>query len=289
MCANCKFIINLIELGVLAELSLDTFVKSVWAKSLYFRGPRKCCFRFNLVRAVWNTTLEKHFSSDNKTQCGSILPKRYRGYWFKCEQYPVLVTIPSHCKWHYWEKPWMLLTQSVICTSKAGYIRFWYLPGHFPTCVNTKHITHSIFHCPLFFPSTPSSPASLYSPVLSEWWCRANINYLLMKEKLINGHQAGLMVGIMLTCLTVNDPGYLRSCLTFPNPATNRQQPAADSDAWDPLSHIDHPGRVYTHRQNHTNTILPAVYVITLILAAPAFADIGLRLHSYTLEFFPPR
>lgn len=72
-----------------------------------------------------------------------------------------------------------------------------------------------------------------------------------MKEKLVNGHEAGLMVGIMLVCVTVNDPGHLRSCLTFPNPATDRQQPATDSDAWDPLSHIDHPGRVDTHKRTH--------------------------------------
>lgn len=93
-----------------------------------------------------------------------------------------------------------------------------------------------------------------------------------MKEKLINGHQAGLMVGIMLVCLTVNGPGHLRSCLTFPHPATDRQQPATDSDAWDPLSHIDHPGRVYTHTQAHTQTLLSGVHVILALLATPDFA-----------------
>lgn len=95
-----------------------------------------------------------------------------------------------------------------------------------------------------------------------------------MKEKLINGLQAGLMVGIMLVCLTVNGPGHLRSCLTFPHPATDRQQPATDSDAWDPLSHIDHPGRVYTHThaQAHTQTFLSSVNVIVPLLATPNFA-----------------
>ena len=72
-----------------------------------------------------------------------------------------------------------------------------------------------------------------------------------MKEKLINGHQAGLMVGIMLAFLTVNGPYRLRSCLTSPSPVPDRQQPATDSDAWDPLSHIDHSGRVCTWADAH--------------------------------------
>lgn len=56
------------------------------------------------------------------------------------------------------------------------------------------------------------------------------------------------MMGIMLVCLTVNGAGHSKGCLTFPHSATDRQQPASDSDAWDLLSAIDHPGRVRTHK-----------------------------------------
>lgn len=67
-----------------------------------------------------------------------------------------------------------------------------------------------------------------------------------MKEKKPNKHKAGLMVRIMPAFLTINGPCHLRSCLTFLSPVPSRQQPANDSDAWDPLSHIDQPRRVCT-------------------------------------------
>lgn len=73
-----------------------------------------------------------------------------------------------------------------------------------------------------------------------------------MKANLINGHQAGLMVGIMLAFLTVNGLCHFRSRLTFPFPVPDRQQTALDSDAWDLLSHIDHSRRVHTWVDMHT-------------------------------------
>lgn len=88
---------------------------------------------------------------------------------------------------------------------------------------------------------------------------QGNINYLLIKENLINGDQASLMVGILLAYLTINGPCHLKSCLTFPSLVLNRQQPATDSDAWDTLSHIDHPGRVFSQADAHKYA--PVLYI----------------------------
>lgn len=60
------------------------------------------------------------------------------------------------------------------------------------------------------------------------------------------------MMGIMLVCLTVNGAGHWKGGLTFPRAAADRQQSASDSDAWDLLSVIDHPGRVRTHVGTYT-------------------------------------
>lgn len=80
----------------------------------------------------------------------------------------------------------------------------------------------------------------------------------------------------MLVCLTVNGHGHYRGSLTFPHPSTDRQQPATDSDASDPLSHIDHPGRVCTLIGTNTNTFLSPVLGIVPLLTTPTFAVIGL-------------
>lgn len=95
---------------------------------------------------------------------------------------------------------------------------------------------------------------------------QGNINCLLMRENLINGDQASLMVGILLAYLTINGPCHLKSCLTFPSLVLNRQQPATDSDAWDTLSHIDHPGRVFSQADAHKYVLVVCVgFVLTLL------------------------
>lgn len=80
---------------------------------------------------------------------------------------------------------------------------------------------------------------------------QGNINYLLMKENLIKGDRGSLMVGILLAYLTVNGSCHLKSCFTFPRLVLSRRQPATDSDAWDTLSHVGYPGRVFSQADAH--------------------------------------
>lgn len=75
--------------------------------------------------------------------------------------------------------------------------------------------------------------------------------------------------------------------MTFPHPATDRQQPATDSDAWDPLSHIDHPGRVCTHIGTHTNTFLPSVHGIVPLSVTQTCAEILSVLFLRDVDAFP--
>lgn len=57
-----------------------------------------------------------------------------------------------------------------------------------------------------------------FAHLLSDKWCIGNVSYLLMKGKLFNWHQAGLMTGIVLAWLLM---AWLfkqkkKNCLTFP-------------------------------------------------------------------------
>lgn len=61
----------------------------------------------------------------------------------------------------------------------------------------------------------------------------------------------------------------------FPNLLTDRQQPATDSDAWDPLSHIDHPWESqHTHKDAHKHIPVQLVCYSSM-QATPAVAEIG--------------
>lgn len=154
--------------------------------------------------------------------------------------------------------------------------------GAYPT---TSRCSCSPFHLSLHFHYN----LSLFSPDLSKKVMQGKHQLLIDGEggkKLINGHRAGLMVGIMPLCLTVNGRDHWRSCLTSPHPATDRQQPTTDSDAWDPLSHIDHPWRVHTDVGTLTNILQPDVLVIVLLPAASPFsmdADVSFFLFFFSL------
>lgn len=84
---------------------------------------------------------------------------------------------------------------------------------------------------------SPSS--SLCAPLWSE-----QSKHLFVKEALVDKVRPAVTGGDHARLPAANGARLETVCVTFSHPSIVREQPAPDSDAWDPLSYIDHPGSV---------------------------------------------
>lgn len=112
---------------------------------------------------------------------------------------------------------------------------------------------------------------------------------LFVKEALVDKVRPAVMGGDHARLPAANGARLETVCVTFSHPSIVREQPAPDSDAWDPLSYIDHPGsvcvclcvRTHAHTQTSVFCIRSGAAVLPLAVFIQPGRDFKALLGDY--------